>query len=286
MSSSVLIDAQELAKLQAQGAANLLLVDCRYSLTDPLAGVQAYGQGHIPGAAHADLGTLLSGPVNPRSGRHPLPDPQAFAQGMAALGAHDDTLIIAYDAQDSMFAARLWWLLRWVGHENVRVLDGGLSAWEASGGALSTAPAKAQSGSFSLRPPVARTMEFNEVLANLENREKQLLDARSPDRYRGENETLDPIGGHIPGALNRFFKDNLAPDGRFKPATQLRQEFQQVLGDTPPESVLHQCGSGVSACHNLLAMEFAGLPGSTLYPGSWSEWCRQADAPVARGSAA
>lgn len=284
MSRPVLIDARELAELCRQGNQKILLADCRYALTDSAAGAQAYAQGHIPGAVHADLGALLSSPPTGKNGRHPLPDPQVFANGMAALGAHPDTLVIAYDAEDSMFAARLWWLLRWVGHENVQVLDGGLRAWVAAGGELSSDTATPARGRFSQRPPTVPQVDFTSVIANLESKGRQVVDARSPDRYRGENETIDPVGGHIPGAINRFFKDNLGPEGRFKPAAELREAFLALLGDLPPERVIHQCGSGVSACHNLLAMEVAGLPGAALYPGSWSEWCHQPGAPVASGS--
>lgn len=283
MSSSVLIDAGELSSLLQQGSHRLLVADCRYALTDAAAGAQAYAQGHIPGAVHADLGELMSGPVTGTNGRHPLPDPQAFVDGMAALGASDDTLVIAYDAGDAMFASRLWWLLRWIGHESVRVLDGGLAAWADAGGKLSTVAPQPTRGTMSRRRSAMPTQAYADVLANIESGEKLLVDARGADRYRGENETIDPAGGHIPGAINRFFKNNLDDTGRFKPAAQLREEFRELLGDTPPQAVVHQCGSGVSACHNLLAMEIAGLQGGTLYPGSWSEWCRQPGAPMARG---
>ncbi len=261
----------------------MLVVDCRYSLADPAAGRQAYERGHIPGAVFADLGELLSGPTTGMNGRHPLPDPQAFADGLAALGAGNDTTVVAYDGEDAMFAARLWWLLRWIGHEDVRVLDGGLAAWTSSGGQLATEVPAHPRGNLGLRQRAMPTVTFTDVLGNLETRERTLLDARSPDRYRGENETIDPLGGHIPGALNRHFKDNLDADGRFKQPGRLREEFADLLGDIPAERVVHQCGSGVTACHNLLAMEIAGFKGAALYPGSWSEWCRQRDVPIARG---
>jgi len=283
MSISALIDASALATLLRQPAADVLVVDCRYSLADAAAGQQAYTEGHIPGAVYADLGELLSGPVTGMNGRHPLPDPQAFADGLASLGAGNDTTIVAYDAQDSMFAARLWWLLRWIGHENVSVLNGGLAAWTAAGGNLTVEVPAHPRGNLGLRQRAMPTVTFADVLANVETRQRQLIDARSPDRYRGENETIDPTGGHIPGALNRWFKDNLDADGRFKPAARLNEEFKSLLGDTPAQQVVHQCGSGVTACHNLLAMEIAGMKGATLYPGSWSEWCRQRDVPIARG---
>jgi len=283
MSTPALIDASELKTLMSQDSIKLLVVDCRYALTDPEAGARDYADGHIPGAVYADLGELLSGPTTGMNGRHPLPDPQAFADGLAALGADDDTLVVAYDAEDATYAARLWWLLRWIGHEQVRVLDGGLRAWREAGGALSTTVPSPRPGNLSLRHRAMPTVTFTDVLANVNSQKKRVVDARSPDRYRGENETLDPTGGHIPGAINRYYKENLRDDGRFKSAAELRQEYQQLLGDTPAEQVIHQCGSGVSACHNLLAMEIAGLKGGTLYPGSWSEWCRQSGVPMARG---
>src|SRR5690606_12777325 len=181
------------------------------------------------------------------------------------LGADNDTLIIAYDDQESSFAARLWWMLRWIGHENVQVLNGGLRAWLAIGGELSTETPPARRGTLGLRQRAMPTATFADVMGNLESKEKLMVDARSPDRFRGENETIDPVGGRIPGATNRFFKNNLQEDGSFKPAAVLREEFHALLGDTDPQRVIHQCGSGVSACHNLLAMEVAGLPGGTLY---------------------
>lgn len=287
MSTTPLIEAQELASLLGDASRDVLVVDCRYALLDPEAGALAYADGHIPGAVYADLGNLLSGPSTGMNGRHPLPDPQAFADGMAELGANKESLIVAYDAGDAMFAARLWWLLRWTGHEQVCVLNGGLGAWVKAGGELSTSLVEAQRGNFELRERSMPTVTFTDVLSMvrdgiLDAREKVLIDARSPDRYRGENETIDPAGGHIPGALNRFFKDNLGPDGKFKSAEALRADFEQILGNARPEQVVHQCGSGVTACHNLLAMEVAGFKGAALYPGSWSEWCRQRDVPIAK----
>lgn len=283
MSPSVLIDTRELATLLSEDPNNVLVADCRYALTDPAAGAKAYAEGHIPGAVHVDLGDLLSAPTTGMNGRHPLPDPQVFADGLAALGANNDTLIIAYDTDESSFAARLWWMLRWIGHENVRVLNGGLRAWAAAGGELSTVTPTRPRGSLGLRHRAMPTVSFTDVLGNLDAQQKQVVDARSPDRFRGENETIDPVGGRIPGAINRFYKDNLQADGSFKSPDTLRHEFRTLLGDTTPEQIIHQCGSGVSACHNLLAMDIAGLDGGALYPGSWSEWCRQRDVPMERG---
>jgi thiosulfate/3-mercaptopyruvate sulfurtransferase len=184
-----------------------------------------------------------------------------------------------------MYAARLWWMLRWVGHANVRVLDGGYAAWLAAGGAVSSTASVARApGHFTRGESLVRSFSYAEVLANTSSRERVVVDARAADRYRGENETLDPVGGHIPGALNRLFRNNLAADGRFKPAAELRAEWQALLGATPITSVINQCGSGVTACHNLLAQEVAGLSGAALYPGSWSEWCAQPGAPIATGA--
>ena len=288
MTTSPLIDANDLKTLLELKQQDILVVDCRYVLTDAKAGRQAYTEGHIPGAVYGDLGTLMSGPSTGVNGRHPLPDPQAFADGMADLGANNDTLIVAYDEMDSMFASRLWWLLHWIGHTTVRVLNGGLQAWRNAGGELSTVTPTPARGDLGLRHRAMPTATYTDVLAlvqqgRIDSKEKTLIDARAPDRFRGENETIDPVGGHIPGAINRFFKENVQADGRFKSPDQLRSELEGVFGDTDPQNVVHQCGSGVSACHNLLAMEIAGLPGATLYPGSWSEWCHQSDAPKARG---
>jgi thiosulfate/3-mercaptopyruvate sulfurtransferase len=205
---------------------------------------------------------------------------------MASLGADDETQVVAYDNAGGMYAARLWWMLRWAGHRAAAVLDGGLGAWQAAGRpVVAELPPKRSAGSFSLRPPLVRMVDYRDVSANLSSGDKLVLDARAPDRFRGENETLDPVGGHIPGARNRLFRDNLAADGRFKRAAQLRQEFDGITGARPASEIVNQCGSGVTACHNLLAMEIAGLPGAALYPGSWSEWSAQPGAPIATGPA-
>jgi thiosulfate/3-mercaptopyruvate sulfurtransferase len=213
-----------------------------------------------------------------------LPDPAALAARFASLGIGAQTQVVVYDDSQGMIAGRLWWLLRWLGHDRVAVLDGGLPAWQAAGGSLT--------GEIT-PPPVAEfvvrrrdtLVDADHVRAFLQTSRLHLVDARSPDRFRGENETLDPVGGHIPGAANRFFRDNLQADGRFKPVAELRAEWLAVLAGRAPELVVHQCGSGVSACHNILAMELAGLPGSRLYAGSWSEWCADPARPVAVGYA-
>lgn len=285
MTYHTLISASEL-KARAQHI-NLVIVDCRHDLANPQAGREAYAAGHLPQARFAHLDELLSGPKTDASGRfhgrHPLPDRQQFVQAMRALGISNDTQVVAYDAHGGMFAARLWWLLRWIGHRDVAVLDGGMAAWQALGEALSSeVPAAAAAGNIQDLSPLVATVDAQALVANLATQAWQVVDARAPDRFRGENETLDAVGGHIPGAKNRFFKDNLQADGHFKPAEQLRQEWLAVLGD--PQAAVMQCGSGVTACHNLLALEVAGLAGARLYPGSWSEWSSDPQRPVATGN--
>jgi thiosulfate/3-mercaptopyruvate sulfurtransferase len=262
-----------------------VVIDCRHDLTDPQAGRALYAAGHIPGAVFAHLDIDLAGPTTGPDGRfrgrHPLPERTAFIATLRALGIHDDSQIIAYDAHGGAFAARLWWMLRWVGHEAVALLDGGLPAWLADGHAISSDATAPANGTINLRPTLTKQVDVDQVVANLTTYQKTVIDARAPDRFRGENETIDSIGGHIPGAKNRFFKDNLLPDGRFKPATQLRTEFSTFIAS--PEASVMQCGSGVTACHNLLALEVAGLHGAALYPGSWSQWSSDPTRPTARG---
>jgi thiosulfate/3-mercaptopyruvate sulfurtransferase len=280
MSHTTLISAAELAShLQDP---RWIVIDCRHDLASPDAGRAAYAAGHIPGAQFAHLDTDLAD-LSPAAdgsfrGRHPLPDADAFIDTLRRWGVNDDSQVVAYDAQGGMFAARLWWMLRWVGHEAVAVLDGGLPAWLAQRLPLTTGEPQRLAGQIRRRPSLTATVSAQDILGS----QLQVIDARSPDRFRGENETLDPVGGHIPGARNRFFKDNLQPDGRFKPAQQLRSEWSALLPTM--KGAVMQCGSGVTACHNLLALEAAGLPGAALYPGSWSEWCSEPARPVATGA--
>lgn len=287
MAYTTLISAADLAALLAAPPERRPLVcDCSFDLADPESGRRAHLEGHVPGAVYLHLDEDLSGPKTGRNGRHPLPDGDAFAARLAALGAREGMQIIAYDRSGGMMAGRLWWMLRWLGHRDVAVLDGGLPAWVAEGHPLeSGAVAARQAGNFAARPSLVPALDQAAVRANLATRARLVVDARAADRFRGENETLDPVGGHIPGAVNRFFKDNLQPDGRFKPADRLADEWRAVLGGRDAAQAVMQCGSGVTACHNLLALEHAGLPGAALYPGSWSEWCAQPDAPVATGPA-
>jgi thiosulfate/3-mercaptopyruvate sulfurtransferase len=285
MSMAPLISTEELKILLSQPAARVMVFDCSFDLVDAGAGARAYAETHLPGAVYLNLDTDLSAPKTGRNGRHPLPERAVFAQRMAELGLDDDMLAVVYDRNACMYAGRPWWMLRWAGHAAVRVLDGGLQAWQAAGGALeSGAPAPRPAGRFTLRPPLVEAVDFAHLRSSLGRGRRLIVDARAADRFRGENETLDPIAGHIPGAANRCFRDNLAADGRFKPADQLRAEWSAVMAGREPSDLVQHCGSGVTGCHNLLALESAGLSGGLLYPGSWSEWCAQPGAPVARGA--
>jgi thiosulfate/3-mercaptopyruvate sulfurtransferase len=282
-----LISPAQLAQLQAGATAgSLLVLDCSFELSDIGAGRRAYDEGHIPGAHYVHLEDTLSGPKTGRNGRHPLPPAQDFVGAMAALGASRHTQVVAYDNAGGMYASRLWWLMRWVGHEAVAVLDGGLAAWQQAGLPVTReAPPTPVAGDLSMRPSLTSTVDYDTVRANVGTSARLVVDARAPDRYRGENETIDPVGGHIPGARNRLFRDNLDGTGAFKSAATLREEFRAVLDGRQPAELVSQCGSGVTACHNLLALEIAGLPGAALYPGSWSEWCAQPGARIATGAA-
>lgn len=256
--------------------------DCRHDLKNTEYGRQAYARGHIPGALFLHLDDDLSGAKTGSNGRHPLPELTAFARRMSDCGVDDGVQVVAYDNEGGIFASRLWWMLRWLGHDRVAVLDGGLAAWKRAKRALEEQVSAVAPRRFTALPR-AHTVSTSEILADLPAQTRLILDARSPERFRGENETLDPVGGHIPGAVNRFYFDNLDDAGCFfKPVDELRAEFSTLLGGHPPADVVQQCGSGVTACHNLLAMELAGLSGSKLYPGSWSEWCADPARPVAR----
>ena len=253
--------------------------DCRHQLSDVGYGEKAYAEGHVPGALFMHLDRDLSGPMSGRNGRHPLPDTELLARKLGAAGVSRQTQVVAYDDAGGMVAGRLWWLLRWLGHERVALLDGGISQWVKEGLPLSAEQPKSAPAVFEIAGQEG-VVSAAEVLANIDSKEFCVVDARAPDRFRGENETLDPVGGHIPGARNRFFKDNLDANGLFRPAAELRREFLGLLDGVAPERVVMQCGSGVSACHNLLAMEIAGLHGARLYAGSWSEWCSDPARPV------
>ena len=263
-----------------------VILDCRHDLMNPDAGRDAFAAGHIQNAQFAAIDSDLSGaklgPDGVFRGRHPLPERGALIETLRAWGINDNSQVVAYDAHGGMFAARLWWLLRWIGHPAVAVLDGGLAAWQTQQLPLVTPLAPRAHGDIVEKHTLTRTVGVAEVLANLDSRAETVLDARAPDRFRGENETIDPVGGHIPGASNRFFKDNLQADGVFKSGADLKREFAPLF-DAPHKAIM-QCGSGVTACHNLLALEVAGLHGAALYPGSWSEWCADPARPVASGA--
>ena len=281
---TTLIEAADLAKHVTD--ADWVILDCRHDLLNPDAGRDGFAIGHIQNAQFANVDTDLSGPKTGADGkfhgRHPLPDRAVLIETLRSWGINDNTQVVAYDAHGGMFASRVWWLLRWIGHSAVAVLDGGLAAWQSAGLPLVTPVATRPHGNIAEKPTLTRTVSVAEVVDNLASKGRTVVDARAPDRFRGENETIDPVGGHIPGAKNRFFKDNLGADGRFKPGPQLKQEFAPLF-DTAPHAIM-QCGSGVTACHNLLAMEVAGLHGAALYPGSWSEWCSDPARPVATGT--
>jgi len=271
--------------------AGLLIFDVRHSLQDHAAGRQAYEAGHIPGAIFLDHETQLSAAKTGANGRHPLPLLSEFAGLMRAHGLTSRTQVVAYDDSAGMYAAHLWWMLRWLGHRHVAVLDGGWSAWLAAGGESETrvrgprvTEAQAIQSSLPGSKPAMPTVDAQAVLANLSAPVFAVVDARAPERFRGEVEPMDPVAGHIPNALNRPTGRNVDSEGRFKSPETLRAEFEALLGGRPPQHVVHSCGSGISACHNLFAMELAGLGGSSLYPGSWSEWCSDATRPVARGA--
>lgn len=262
--------------------ADWCVVDCRHDLMDFDAGLRAYREGHIPNAVFARIEDDLSGPKGPATGRHPLPARDELAAAFGAWGIGNDTQIVAYDAHGGSFAGRLWWLARWLGHEKVALLDGGWQAWLAATNWSSIEEPDRVEGQFVARAPRVTVVDAERVLATRGDAATVLLDARAPERYEGRVEPIDPVAGHIPGALNRFWQTNLE-QGRFKTPPQLRSEFEAILAGRAPEHVIHQCGSGVTAAHNVLAMEIAGLSGSALYAGSWSEWIRDPQRPVAIG---
>ncbi len=259
-----------------------VILDCRFDLDAPASGREAYIQGHIPGAVYADLDTDLSGPVSPRSGRHPLPEPADLASVFSGWGIGPGTQVVAYDDSHGTFAARAWWLLRWLGHNHIAVLDGGLSAWKRAGLPMTTAIPQRAPGGFEMRLRNEMSIDAAEIEAQIAAG-AIVLDARTAERFMGEFEPLDEKAGHIPGAHNFPYMANLDRHGRFLPPSELRLLFDAALCGESADHVICMCGSGVTACHNILAMEIAGLHGARLYPGSWSEWCHDPDNPVAIG---
>jgi thiosulfate/3-mercaptopyruvate sulfurtransferase len=255
--------------------------DCRHDLAQPDLGERQYRESHIPGARFAHLDRDLSAPKDGTNGRHPLPERGAFIAWLGEQGLKASDPVVCYDAGNAMMAARLWWMLRWAGHDTVAVLDGGFARWQAERREVSASVPDYPRTRYPVRKPLHESLAVDEVQAGL----KQLLlvDARSAARFRGEQEPIDPVAGHIPGAKNRYAADNLAADGRFKDPASLRAEFETVLGGRPAQDLVNYCGSGVAAAHNALAMHIAGLPGSRLYAGSWSEWISDPKRPRATG---
>ena len=299
MNYDLLISAEQLQALVASKQ-SLRIFDCTFDLAQPHAGEQQYDQSHIPGAVYANLDTALSakhgvpgahgvitahGADTPASGgRHPLPNREKFAEWLSSVGFANNMQAVVYDRNGANYCGRLWWMLKWAGHNNVAVLDGGLQAWQAAGGTVASGdePAHFQSN-FALAPELATLVATKTVADNLGRPIQTLIDARGAPRFRGEVEPLDPIAGHIPGALNRPFSQNIGPDGKFKPAAVLKAEFEALLAGRDPSTVVHHCGSGVSAVPNILAMQIAGLGLTGLYAGSWSDWCSDASRPMAQG---
>ena len=277
--TSPLISTSELAALS--GDPNLVIVDTRHDLMNPSIGRDAYATGHIPGAIYLSIDDDLSGAKTGKNGRHPLPTPEAFAVTLGAKGISNASKVVVYDQGSAMFVGRLWWMLRWLGHDSVYVLDGGIAQWVKEGRATETDANFRPATLFTASTRDEMRVTAAQTQAALATPQRRILDARAPERYRGEVEPVDPVAGHIPGAFNRPFPSNLR-DGVFKPADELRAEFEALLAGRQPEELIHQCGSGVSALANMIAMEHAGLSGSKLYAGSWSEWCSDATRPIAK----
>ncbi len=279
---TTLISTAELADRLADP--RVAVVDVRHDLAQPDTwGEAQYRAGHIPGARFAHIDRDLSAPKTGANGRHPLPSPEAAAATFARLGIGTATQVVAYDQQQGMYASRLWWMLRRLGHDAVAVLDGGFEKWRRDGRPVTTDVPQVEPAVFAIRR-VASTIDAATLLASLPERSLVVVDARSPERFRGEAEPLDPVAGRIPGSINRPASQNLTGAFTFKPAADLRADFERLLGATPADKVVHSCGSGVTACHNLLAMQIAGFGETKLYPGSWSEWCADSSRPVARGN--
>lgn len=281
--TSPLISTADLAAAINSQAAQLVVVDSRHDLMNAAAGRDAYAVGHIPSAIFMSIDDDLAGKKNGSNGRHPLPAPDVFAATLGAKGISNDTQVVVYDGGNAMYAGRLWWMLRWLGHTNVLVLDGGFAKWQQEGRRLETVEQTRAPVAFVPVVQAQMRLSADDTLAAIADPQLRIVDARAAERYRGEVEPVDPIAGHIPGAANRPFGLNQR-DGVFRPAAELKLEFEAILDGRAPTQLIHQCGSGVSACANMLAMEHAGLRGSRLYAGSWSEWCSDPTRPVAVGA--
>lgn len=300
MAYTTLITTAQLQALQQSAPNSVMVFDCTFDLAQPLSGETQYHDLHIANAVYANLDKDLSAPHGAPSsngesiaaadmgepasgGRHPLPSRERFAMWLSQVGFRNDMQAVVYDRNGVNYAGRLWWMLKWAGHDAVAVLDGGLQAWQAAGGAVeSGTPTSHFQSNFELGAPLRQLRTADQVLQSL-GPQQTIIDARAPARYRGEVEPLDPVAGHIPGALNRPFTTNIAANGQFKPAAELRAEFDTLLAGRDPHTVVHQCGSGVSALPNLIAMEIAGYQPTALFAGSWSEWCSDASRPVEKG---
>lgn len=279
---TTLIDADSLASQLERD--DLVILDCRFELGNVHWGEAEFADAHLPGAHYLHLDRDLSSPLTSTSGRHPLPDPDVLARRLGALGVDDSRQLVAYDQGNGAYAARLWWLARWIGLTRVAVLDGGIAAWRAAGLPLAREVSSPRPRTLTARVTPGAWVSSDQVDSLRVRPGSLLVDARGAERFAGRNETIDPVAGHVPGARNHPFLDNLGPDGRFLSADQLRRRWTTLLGAMPPTSVVAMCGSGVTACHNLLALEHAALPGGRLYAGSWSEWIRDPRRPVATGS--
>ena len=267
-----LLSVEQLAALIDEP--QLAILDCRFDLARPDWGTAEFAAAHIPGAQYVHLDRDLSGPVTPATGRHPLPDPSRFARRLGELGVGNDAQVLVYDQDTGMYASRAWWLLRWLGHSRVAVLDGGWRAWLAAGGVTESRVAQPEPRDFIARVAVGAVATAEAVETARQSERERVVDARGADRFAGQNETIDPVAGHIPGAVNHPFARNLGADGRFLSRDELRATWLTTLGPLAPAQLIAMCGSGVSACHNLLALEHSGLLGARLYAGSWSEWIR------------
>ena len=260
-----------------------VIFDCRHDLKDFDQGQRLYRASHIPGAHFAAVETALSGAKTGRNGRHPLPEPQVFADFLARHGVSTSSMVVGYDDVGGQYSARLWWMARWIGLKQVAQLDGGFPKWIADGRPVTDEVPTAVATELPAHPDPRMAWTAADVERQLGDKDHAVVDARTPERFRGEVEPIDPVAGRIPGALNRFYKTNLNPDLTLRPAAELKREFEALLGSRRPENVAHQCGSGVTACANLFAMEYAGLLGSKLYVGSWSEWIADPSRPIAKG---